>query len=127
MEQRTNNNSPLSRRLGLFTTILVGIGVTLGAGIYVLVGVAARQAGNTVRIPHVILACYQPWLASCNLWSYIALCWKCILLSDEAGLKELAGDDSIPTFLLGFIQGSICYAQEFFNFRATNWICSDSE
>lgn len=57
MEQKTNNNNfHLSRRLGLLTTTLVGIGVILGAGIYVLVGVAARQAGNAAWMSFLIAA-----------------------------------------------------------------------
>lgn len=36
------------RRLGLATTTLAGVGGILGAGIYVLIGIAAGQAGNAV-------------------------------------------------------------------------------
>ena len=41
-----NPEAGLSRRLGLFAATMVGTGVILGAGIYVLVGVASKQAGN---------------------------------------------------------------------------------
>ena len=44
----------LSRRLGLIPAILFGIGVILGAGIYVLVGVAAGQAGNAVWLSFLL-------------------------------------------------------------------------
>lgn len=37
-----------ARRLGLATTTLAGVGGILGAGIYVLIGIAAGQAGNAV-------------------------------------------------------------------------------
>ena len=48
--------SSLRRRLGLPVATLTGIGVILGAGIYVLVGVATRQAGNAVWLSFVIAA-----------------------------------------------------------------------
>ena len=38
----------LKRDLGLFETTLMGIGIILGAGIYVLIGAAAGLAGNAV-------------------------------------------------------------------------------
>lgn len=38
----------LNRTLGLFETTLLGIGIILGAGIYVLIGAAAGIAGNSV-------------------------------------------------------------------------------
>jgi hypothetical protein len=43
-ENLKTNNNPV-RRLGLFATILTCVGVILGAGIYVLIGVAVKQAG----------------------------------------------------------------------------------
>ncbi len=57
MEQKSGDSEAgLSRRLGLLATTLVGIGVILGAGIYVLVGVAAKQAGNTVWLSFLMAA-----------------------------------------------------------------------
>jgi basic amino acid/polyamine antiporter, APA family len=46
----------LSRRLGLWATTLAGVGAILGIGIYVLVGVAARQAGNALWLSFLIAA-----------------------------------------------------------------------
>ncbi len=46
----------LRRRLGLPAATLAGIGVILGAGIYVLVGVAAKQSGNAVWLSFLISA-----------------------------------------------------------------------
>jgi APA family basic amino acid/polyamine antiporter len=46
----------LARRLGLGVTTLTGVGVILGAGIYVLVGVAAGEAGNAVWLSFLIAA-----------------------------------------------------------------------
>lgn len=49
-----DSQAGLSRRLGLLASTLAGIGVILGAGIYVLVGVAANQAGNAVWLSFLI-------------------------------------------------------------------------
>jgi APA family basic amino acid/polyamine antiporter len=46
----------LHRRLGLPVSTLTGIGVILGTGIYVLVGVAAKQAGDAVWLSFLIAA-----------------------------------------------------------------------
>ena len=46
----------LKKELGLFTTTFYGIGIILGAGIYVLVGKAAGLAGNSVWISFLIAA-----------------------------------------------------------------------
>ncbi len=46
----------LQRRLGLTATTLSGVGVILGAGIYVLLGAAAGQAGNAVWLSFVFAA-----------------------------------------------------------------------
>jgi APA family basic amino acid/polyamine antiporter len=51
-----DHESGLSRRLGLLASTLAGIGVILGAGIYVLVGVAANKAGNAVWLSFLIAA-----------------------------------------------------------------------
>jgi len=45
----TNDQPPaLQQRLGLSLVSMSGVGIILGAGIYVLVGDAAGQAGNGV-------------------------------------------------------------------------------
>ncbi len=54
--KRDNSETGLSRRLALFPATMVGVGVILGAGIYVLVGVAAKQAGNAAWLSFLISA-----------------------------------------------------------------------
>ena len=39
---------PLRRELGLFEVTLAGVGIILGAGVYVLIGQAAGLAGNAL-------------------------------------------------------------------------------
>ncbi len=46
----------LSRRLGLWSTTLSGVGIILGAGIYVIIGAATRDAGSAVWIAFVVAA-----------------------------------------------------------------------
>jgi APA family basic amino acid/polyamine antiporter len=46
----------LKRRLGLWVTVITGVGVILGSGIYVLVGVAAGEAGNAVWLSFLVAA-----------------------------------------------------------------------
>ena len=52
MDQQSPN-PPLKRELGLPEVTLSGVGIILGAGIYVLIGQAAGLAGNAI------------WLAFC--------------------------------------------------------------
>lgn len=51
-----NSDTPLSRRLGLWSTTLSGVGIILGAGIYVIIGAATRDAGSAVWISFLMAA-----------------------------------------------------------------------
>ena len=51
-----NSDTPLSRRLGLWSTTLSGVGIILGAGIYVIIGVATRDAGSAVLLSFLMAA-----------------------------------------------------------------------
>ncbi|HDJ96790.1 MAG TPA: amino acid permease [Candidatus Aenigmarchaeota archaeon] len=46
----------LKRELGLFEVTMYGVGLILGAGIYVLIGIAAGLAGNALWISFIIAA-----------------------------------------------------------------------
>ncbi len=46
----------LSRRLGLWSTSLSGVGIILGAGIYVIIGAATADAGSAVWLAFVLAA-----------------------------------------------------------------------
>jgi len=50
------DDRPLRRTLGLFETTLGGIGIILGAGIYVLVGEVAADAGNALWVSFLMAA-----------------------------------------------------------------------
>jgi len=51
-----SSGTPLSRRLGLGATTLSGVGIILGAGIYVIIGAATRHAGSAVWLSFVVAA-----------------------------------------------------------------------
>jgi len=46
----------LKRSLGLFQVTVAGVGIILGAGIYALIGIASRDAGNAVWLSFLISA-----------------------------------------------------------------------
>lgn len=46
----------LRRHMGFFQTTIYGIGLILGAGIYVLIGEAAGMAGDAVWISYFLLS-----------------------------------------------------------------------
>lgn len=58
VEAGTNGNpeTALSRRLGLWATTLSGVGIILGAGIYVIIGAAAQDAGSALWIAFILAA-----------------------------------------------------------------------
>lgn len=51
---RTNSGDGLIRRLGLAELILIGIGASIGAGIFVVTGTVARDAGPAVTLCFVL-------------------------------------------------------------------------
>ncbi len=54
--EKTDSEAQLAKRLGLGAATLAGVGVILGAGIYVLVGIAAGEAGNAVWLSFLFAA-----------------------------------------------------------------------
>ncbi|MDD5038578.1 MAG: amino acid permease [Dehalococcoidales bacterium] len=54
--EKTNDGARLEKRLGLGAATMAGIGVILGAGIYVLIGIAAGEAGNAVWLSFIFAA-----------------------------------------------------------------------
>lgn len=56
MNKEIEAETGLHRRIGLTSATLSGLGVIIGAGIYVLVGVAAGQAGNAVWLSFLLAA-----------------------------------------------------------------------
>jgi APA family basic amino acid/polyamine antiporter len=65
----TETNPKLKRTINLFHATLFGIGLILGAGIYVIIGDAAETAGNLLWISFII----SSFLAICTGFSYAEL------------------------------------------------------
>ena len=55
-DSKKDAGTGLKRHLGIVSATLMGIGVILGAGIYVIVGVAAQWAGNALWLSFIIAA-----------------------------------------------------------------------
>ncbi len=57
-KQNNQNQKPehLKRELSLFQAVVYGLGVIIGAGIYVLIGKAAGMAGNSLWLSYLIAA-----------------------------------------------------------------------
>lgn len=53
---RVKKRVTLKRSLGLFQVTIAGVGIILGAGIYALIGIASRDAGNAVWLSFLISA-----------------------------------------------------------------------
>lgn len=69
----------LSRRLGLVDLILVGIGASIGAGIFVITGSVAHDAGPGMFLPHRLLpnrrvlhAFFETFSIMCHLYNYFS-------------------------------------------------------
>lgn len=55
-KQKKERQPQLKRSIGLFQAIMYGIGLILGAGIYVIIGDVAGIAGNAMWISFIIAA-----------------------------------------------------------------------
>lgn len=65
----TDTSPALKRTITLFQATLFGIGLILGAGIYVIIGEAAKIAGNLLWISFLL----SSFLALCTAFSYAEL------------------------------------------------------
>lgn len=65
----TDTSAALKRTITLFQATLFGIGLILGAGIYVIIGEAAEIAGNLLWISFL----FSSFLALCTAFSYAEL------------------------------------------------------
>jgi amino acid transporter len=89
----------LKRRLGLPLLVLYGTGITIGAGIYVLIGTVAGHAGV-----------YAPWsfllaaaIMALTVASYIELCTRFPVSAGEAAYVKAAFESRSLSILVGFL------------------------
>jgi basic amino acid/polyamine antiporter, APA family len=91
--------TPLRRRLGLPLLVLYGTGITIGAGIYVLIGAVARHAGG-----------YAPWsfllaglVMSLTVASYAELATRYPVSAGEAAYVKAAFGSRLFSTLTGLV------------------------
>jgi amino acid transporter len=92
-------SAPLQRRLGLPLLVLYGVGITIGAGIYVLIGAVAGHAGR-----------YAPWsfalAALCmalTVGSYAELATRFPVSAGEAAYVRAAFASRLASTLTGLL------------------------
>ncbi|MBI1973903.1 amino acid permease [Candidatus Micrarchaeota archaeon] len=88
----------LARVLGLWETTLMGIGVIVGAGIYVLVGLAGQQAGGLLWLSFVIAGI----IALFTAFSYAELSSMFPKASSSFFYSKKAFNSNLLSFLLGW-------------------------
>ncbi|TYJ22885.1 hypothetical protein E1A91_A08G154400v1 [Gossypium mustelinum] len=101
----TNNSSDgLIRRLGVFDLILLGVGASIGAGIFVVTGTVARDAGPGVTISFILAG------ASCvlNALCYAELASRFPAVVGGAYLYAYTAFNEITAFLV-FMQLMLDY------------------
>jgi APA family basic amino acid/polyamine antiporter len=89
----------LKRVLGLLTLTFYGIGVILGAGIYVLIGEAAAEAGNSVWISFLLAA----MIASFTGLNYCELSSMYPKAAPEYTYAKKAFRNPLLSFLVGWL------------------------
>ncbi|KAK4270006.1 hypothetical protein QN277_023095 [Acacia crassicarpa] len=93
---RDNSSHGLSRRLGIFDLILIGIGASIGAGIFVITGTVARDTGPGVTISFILAG------ASCviNALCYAELASRFPAVVGGAYLYTYSAFNELTAFLV---------------------------
>jgi APA family basic amino acid/polyamine antiporter len=90
-------SSKLRRRLGLWLLVLYGTGITIGAGIYVLVGTVALHAKGHAPLAFLIAAVVM----GLTVASYIELCARFPVAAGEAAYVKAAFGSQLLSRLTG--------------------------
>ncbi|MCB1548490.1 MAG: amino acid permease [Hyphomicrobiaceae bacterium] len=102
MEDRSQELPRLKRSLTLLPTVLYGLGVTIGAGIYVLIGIAAGRAGMHAPLAFLIAAL----LLSLTACSFAELAGRLPVSASEAAYVR----EGLGSPLLALIVGLLVIA-----------------
>jgi amino acid transporter len=92
----------LARAIGLGPAVLYGLGITIGAGIYVLVGLAAGRSGAHAPLAFLIAALVMGFSAA----SFAELGTRLPVAASEAAYVE----EAFRRKRLGFAVGLLCIA-----------------
>src|SRR3954447_25066866 len=99
MDSSTEQPARLRRRLGLPLLVLYGTGITIGAGIYVLIGAVAGHAGA-----------YAPWsfflaavVMAFTVGSYIELSTRYPVSAGEAAYVRAAFQSPVFATITGLL------------------------
>ena len=109
METSIGQSAALKRRLGLPLLVLYGTGITIGAGIYVLIGAVAGHAGVFAPWSFLLAAVVMAFTVA----SYIALSTRFPVSAGEAVYVKAAFQSrrlSIATGLLTIVIGVVSSA-----------------
>ncbi|MGE3145011.1 MAG: APC family permease [Pseudorhodoplanes sp.] len=93
----------LRRRITLPMLVLYGVGVTIGAGIYVLIGATARHAGMHAPFAFLLAAVVMGLTAA----SYAELCTRLPVSAGEAAYVKAAFRSRTLTLLVGLLTAGI--------------------
>ncbi len=99
MEPRPQTSAPLLRRLTLAHAVLYGVGVTIGAGIYVLVGIAAGRSGMYAPLGFLAAAIAMSLTAA----SFAELGTRMPVSASEAAYVQAAFQRSWLSLLMGLL------------------------
>ena len=98
--ERPKSAPVLRRSLGLTLLVLYGVGVTVGAGIYVLIGAVARHAGAMTPLAFLLAA----FVMGLTVASYAELCTRFPVAAGEAAYVRAAFGRRWVSTLTGLIQ-----------------------
>tara|TARA_R110002110_G_scaffold3670_6_gene19007 strand:- start:6223 stop:7446 length:1224 start_codon:yes stop_codon:yes gene_type:complete len=87
----------LRRRLGLTLLVLYGVGVTVGAGIYVLIGAAARESGMQAPLAFLVSAIVMSFTAA----SFAELSARFPVSAGEAAYVQAGFGSNILSLVTG--------------------------
>lgn len=99
LPRRARPTPRLKRALGLMQAVLYGLGVTIGAGIYVLIGAMAREAGLLTPIAFLLAAA----LISLTAASFAEMGSRVPVSASEAAYVEAAFKSRYLSLLAGIL------------------------
>lgn len=121
---RVNSDSSqegLVRRLGLFDLILLGIGASLGAGIFVITGTVAKEAGPGVTVSFILAgaACVLNALCYAELSSRFPAVVGGAYLYSYSAFNELTAFLVFVQLMLDYHIGAASIARSLANYLVT--------